>query len=52
MNVVSVVLQLFVVSRVIKYFGVRAALFIMPLALAHRVLGAPLRAGAGARLRA
>ncbi|MET0591964.1 MAG: translocase [Polyangiaceae bacterium] len=29
-NVVSVVLQLFVVSRVIKYLGVRRALFIMP----------------------
>jgi AAA family ATP:ADP antiporter len=30
-NVVSVVLQLFVVSRVIKYLGVRRALFIMPI---------------------
>lgn len=29
-NVVGVVLQLFVVSRVIKYLGVRRALFIMP----------------------
>jgi AAA family ATP:ADP antiporter len=30
-NIVSVVLQLFVVSRVIKYFGVRRALFVMPV---------------------
>jgi ATP:ADP antiporter, AAA family len=31
-NVVSVVLQLFVVSRIIKYLGVRRALFLMPMA--------------------
>jgi len=30
-NVLSVLLQLFVVSRVIKYLGVRRALFIMPV---------------------
>jgi ATP:ADP antiporter, AAA family len=30
-NVLSVVMQLFVVSRVIKYLGVRRALFIMPI---------------------
>jgi AAA family ATP:ADP antiporter len=30
-NVISVVLQLFVVSRVIKHLGVRRALFIMPI---------------------
>jgi len=30
-NVIGVVLQLFVVSRVIKYLGVRRALFIMPI---------------------
>ena len=30
-NVISVTLQLFVVSRVIKYVGVRMALFIMPI---------------------
>jgi AAA family ATP:ADP antiporter len=30
-NVVSVVLQLFFVSRIIKYLGVRRALFIMPI---------------------
>ncbi len=30
-NVVGVVLQLFVVSRVIKYVGLRAALFVMPV---------------------
>jgi AAA family ATP:ADP antiporter len=30
-NIVGVVLQLFVVSRVFKYLGVRAALFAMPL---------------------
>jgi ATP:ADP antiporter, AAA family len=30
-NIISVVLQLFVVSRIIKYLGVRRALFIMPI---------------------
>jgi AAA family ATP:ADP antiporter len=30
-NIVGVVLQLFVVSRVIKYLGLRVALFIMPI---------------------
>jgi AAA family ATP:ADP antiporter len=30
-NIVSVVMQLFVVSRIIKYLGVRRALFIMPI---------------------
>ena len=30
-NIVSVVMQLFVVSRIIKYLGVRRALFIMPM---------------------
>ena len=30
-NIIGVVLQLFVVSRVIKYLGVRRALFIMPI---------------------
>jgi ATP:ADP antiporter, AAA family len=30
-NIVGVVVQLFVVSRVLKYFGVRVALFVMPV---------------------
>jgi AAA family ATP:ADP antiporter len=30
-NIIGVVVQLFVVSRVLKYFGVRVALFVMPL---------------------
>lgn len=30
-NVISVVLQLFAVSRIIKYLGVRRALFVMPI---------------------
>lgn len=41
-NIATVVLQLFVVSRVIKYFGVRVALFVSPVLLLCGYTGAVL----------
>jgi len=41
-NVATVVLQLFVVSRIIKYLGVRVALFVSPLLLLCGYSGAAL----------
>ncbi len=48
MNVATVVLQVFIVSRVIKYLGVRLALFIGPSLLLIGYSGRGARAGPSA----